>query len=146
MEAVPGVTRVALLLVAGVGPPAALAQLPTYGVGRPPTVEEVKAWDLTIPPDGQGLPQGSGTATLGKPIYAARCASCHGEKAEDPKYRLLTGGRRTLTAAALPKNIDPLVGGEPGPGWCSADVIRVAQNPNIIEVGRVAVVSAEQDY
>ena len=45
-----------LLLVAGLNPPAALAQLPTYGVGRPPTVEEVKAWDLTIPPDGQGLP------------------------------------------------------------------------------------------
>jgi len=110
----PGVVAAGLLLlVAGVGPPAALAQLPTYGVGRPPTVEEVKAWDLTIPPDGQGLPQGSGTAALGKPIYAARCASCHGEKAEDPKYRLLTGGRRTLTAAALPKNIDPLLGGEP---------------------------------
>ncbi len=102
-----------LLLVAGVGPPAALAQLPTYGVGRPPTVEEVKAWDLTIPPDGQGLPPGSGTAALGKPTYAQRCASCHGEKAEDPKYRLLTGGRRTLTAAELPQNIDPLIGGEP---------------------------------
>jgi hypothetical protein len=102
-----------LLLVAGLNPPAALAQLPTYGVGRPPTAEEVKAWDLTIPPDGQGLPQGSGTAALGKPIYAQRCASCHGEKAEDPKYRLLTGGRRTLTAAELPKNIDPLIGGEP---------------------------------
>jgi S-disulfanyl-L-cysteine oxidoreductase SoxD len=102
-----------LLLVAGLNPPAALAQLPTYGVGRPPTAEEVKAWDLTIPPDGQGLPQGSGTAALGKPIYAQRCASCHGEKAEDPKYRLLTGRRRTLTAAELPKNIDPLIGGEP---------------------------------
>ena len=102
-----------LLLVAGLNPPAALAQLPTYGVGRPPTVEEVKAWDLTIPPDGQGLPQGSGTAALGKPIYAQRCASCHGDKGEDPKYRVLTGGRRTLTAAELPKNVDWLIGGEP---------------------------------
>ena len=100
-------------LIALAGASAVAAQLPTYGVGRPPTAEEVKAWDLTIPPDGQGLPPGSGTAALGKPIYAARCASCHGEKAEDPKYRLLTGGRRTLTAAALPKNIDPLLGGEP---------------------------------
>ena len=77
----------------------AAAQLPTYGVGRPPTAEEVKAWDLTIPPDGRGLPPGNGTAALGKPIFAERCASCHGDKGEDPKYRLLTGGRGTLTAA-----------------------------------------------
>ena len=75
---------VALLVAAGVS--LAAAQLPTYDVGRPPTAEEVKAWDLTIPPDGQGLPPGSGTAALGKPIYAERCASCHGEKGDDPKY------------------------------------------------------------
>ncbi|HSF32737.1 MAG TPA: cytochrome c [Candidatus Tectomicrobia bacterium] len=72
------------------------AQLPTYGMGRPPTTEEVKAWDLTIPPDGQGLPPGSGTAALGKPIYAERCASCHGETGEDPKYSRLVGGYDTL--------------------------------------------------
>jgi mono/diheme cytochrome c family protein len=59
------------------------AQLPTYGVGRAPTAEEVKDWDLTIPADGQGLPPGSGTAALGKAIYAERCASCHGETGED---------------------------------------------------------------
>ena len=102
-----------LLLVAVVGTPAVDAQRPTYGVGRAPTAEEVKAWDLTIPPNGQGLPPGSGTATLGKPIFAERCASCHGDKGEDPKYRVLTGGRRTLTAAALPKKVDWLLGGEP---------------------------------
>jgi len=56
----------------------AAAQLPTYGVGRPPTTEEVQAWDLTIPADGQGLPPGSGTAALGQAIYTERCASCHG--------------------------------------------------------------------
>jgi cytochrome c len=74
----------------------AAGQLPTYGVGRAPTAEEVKAWDLTIPPDGQGLPPGSGTAALGKPLYAERCASCHGERGEDPKYNRLVGGQGTL--------------------------------------------------
>jgi len=74
----------------------AAAQLPTYGVGRPPTAEEVKAWDLTIPSDGQGLPPGSGTAVLGKAIYTERCASCHGEQGEDPKYSRLVGGQGTL--------------------------------------------------
>jgi mono/diheme cytochrome c family protein len=86
-----------LLAAAGASPGA--AQMPTYGVGRPPTAEEVKAWDLTIPPDGRGLPPGNGTAALGKRIFAERCASCHGDKGEDTKYRLLTGGRGTLTAA-----------------------------------------------
>ena len=85
---------VALLVAAG-APPVA-AQLPTYGVGRSPTTEEIKAWDLTIPPDGQGLPPGSGIATLGKAIYGERCASCHGETGEDPKYSRLVGGQGSL--------------------------------------------------
>src|SRR2546426_9579990 len=74
-----------------------VAQLPTYGLGRAPTAEEIKAWDLTIPHDGQGLPVGSGTARRGRPIYVEKCAACHGEKGEDPKYNLLAGGRGTLT-------------------------------------------------
>ena len=73
------------------------AQLPTFGVGRTPTADEVKAWDVTIPPDGKGLPPGSGTAALGKEIYTKRCASCHGEKGEDAKDGRLVGGRGTLT-------------------------------------------------
>lgn len=72
------------------------AQLPTFGLGRTPTAEEIKAWDVTIPSDGRGLPPGSGTAALGKPIYVERCASCHGEKGQDPKYNVLVGGRGTL--------------------------------------------------
>jgi S-disulfanyl-L-cysteine oxidoreductase SoxD len=83
-----------LIAMSGVWPVA--AQLPSYGVGRPPTAEEIKAWDLTIPPDGQGLPPGRGTAALGKPVYAERCASCHGETGEDPKYGRLVGGHGTL--------------------------------------------------
>ena len=85
---------VALLAMAGLG--SAAAQLPTYGVGRAPTAEEVRAWNLTIRPDGQGLPPGSGTAVLGKAVYAERCAACHGETGEDPKYSRLVGGQGTL--------------------------------------------------
>jgi cytochrome c len=77
----------------------AAAQLPAYGVGRPPTAEEVQAWALTIPPDGQGLPPGSGTAALGKAVYAERCAACHGETGEDPKYSRLVGGHGSLATA-----------------------------------------------
>jgi S-disulfanyl-L-cysteine oxidoreductase SoxD len=90
-------TIVALLTIGGAWP--AAAQLPTYGVGRPPTAEEVKAWDLTIRPDGQGLPPGRGTAALGQAIYAERCAACHGETGEDPKYSRLVGGHGSLATA-----------------------------------------------
>jgi mono/diheme cytochrome c family protein len=88
------VGMVILLVAAGVWP--AAAQLPTYGVGRPPTTEEVQAWDLTIPPDGQGLPPGRGTVTLGKAVYAERCAACHGETGEIPTYIRLVGGHGML--------------------------------------------------
>jgi S-disulfanyl-L-cysteine oxidoreductase SoxD len=72
------------LVMAGICP--AAAQFPTYGVGRPPTAEEVQAWDLTIPPDGQA-------------VHAERCAACHGETGEDPKYSRLVGGQDTLATA-----------------------------------------------
>src|SRR5262245_41357517 len=85
-----------LIAVACVSASIAQAQLPTYDVGRRPVQEEVKAWDRTIPADGEGLPPGSGTAALGKPVYEERCASCHGPKGEDPKYNLLVGGHGTL--------------------------------------------------
>ncbi len=38
------------VLVAAVAAPASHAQLPTYRLGRTPTTEEIKAWDVTIPP------------------------------------------------------------------------------------------------
>jgi cytochrome c len=86
---------IGLLVIAGSAWPG-WAQLPTYGLGRTPTAEEIKAWDITIPPDGKGLPSGSGTAALGKAIYEDRCASCHGERGADGKYDRLVGGRGTL--------------------------------------------------
>lgn len=87
-------TAVALVITASAY--AASAQLKTFGVGRAPTADEIRKWDVTIPPDGRGLPPGSGTAAAGKTIYAERCASCHGEDGQDPKYGMLVGGRGTL--------------------------------------------------
>ena len=34
------------------------AQSPTYGVGRTPTAEEIRKWDISIGPDGKELPPG----------------------------------------------------------------------------------------
>jgi cytochrome c len=79
---------------------AAEAQLPTFGVGRPPTDAEVAAWNIAIGPDGRELPPGSGTVQQGSTVYAAKCAVCHGKDAESPLpgVPLLVGGFGTLTA------------------------------------------------
>ena len=56
------------------------AQSPTYGVGRTPTAEEVRAWDISIGPTGAELPPGRGTAKEGAQLYAQKgCAGCHGK-------------------------------------------------------------------
>src|SRR5919197_3312987 len=57
---------------------AALAQSPRYGVGRTPTAEEIRAWDISIGPTGEELPPGRGTAKEGAQVYRAKCAGCHG--------------------------------------------------------------------
>jgi cytochrome c len=59
--------------------PAASAQSPTYGVGRTPTADEIRAWDISISPDGKELPPGRGTAKEGEQLYVQKgCAGCHG--------------------------------------------------------------------
>ena len=40
---------------------------------------DLAPWDISIAPDGSGLPPGSGTAMKGGPIFIQRCISCHGE-------------------------------------------------------------------
>jgi len=78
---------------------ALLAQSPKYGVGRTPAPEEIRAMDISILPDGTGLPEGQGTAAEGREVYARRCARCHGPKGQggdEPKQSPLVGGRGTL--------------------------------------------------
>jgi cytochrome c len=56
----------------------ALAQGPTYRLGTTPSDAQIKASDTAVLADGTGLPQGSGTATQGVPVYVQKCAACHG--------------------------------------------------------------------
>ena len=57
----------------------ALAQGPTYGIGRTPTAEEIRARDISIGPTGEELPPGKGSAKEGAIAYRAKgCAGCHG--------------------------------------------------------------------
>jgi cytochrome c len=58
----------------------ALAQSPTYGVGRTPTPDEIRAMDISIGPTGEELPPGRGTAKEGAILFQQKgCAGCHGK-------------------------------------------------------------------
>src|SRR6202171_2623534 len=46
-----------------------LAQGRTYGVGRTPTAEEIRALDISIGPTGEELPPGRGTAKEGAKLF-----------------------------------------------------------------------------
>lgn len=51
-------------------------------IGRAATPAEVKAWNIDVRGDFQGLPKGSGSVELGTRVWEAKCASCHGEFGE----------------------------------------------------------------
>ena len=77
----------------------ALAQSPTYGVGRTPTAEEIRAWDISIGPTGAELPPGRGTAKDGAQVYVRKgCAGCHGATG--------TGGSAPILKGKAEPNID----------------------------------------
>ncbi|MFT7235216.1 MAG: cytochrome c5 [Methylophagaceae bacterium] len=77
----------------------AFAQKPGhYGLGEIATEVEIAGWDIDIRPDGQGLPEGSGSVSVGEGLYDAQCASCHGSFGEGAgRWPKLAGGIGTLT-------------------------------------------------
>ncbi len=76
-----------------------------YGLGFPATEEEIRAWDIDVSPNGEGLPPGRGTVKQGAAVYAAKCAACHGATGtEGPKDRLV-GGQDTLATDQPVKTI-----------------------------------------
>jgi S-disulfanyl-L-cysteine oxidoreductase SoxD len=54
-------------------------QSSNYRLGKAPTTEEIRAWDISISPTGKELPPGQGTAKEGAVVYVRKgCAGCHG--------------------------------------------------------------------
>ena len=71
-------------------------------LGQLATPEEIAAWDISIGPDGVGLPSGSGTPKQGEAVYAAKCIACHGEKGAGKPNDQLVGGQGTLSGDKPP--------------------------------------------
>jgi cytochrome c len=91
------VTAVVIVLIALAGSTSSMAQ-ETPNLGRPATPAEIAGWDISIPPDGTGLPPGSGTPEQGAVVYAQKCQACHGEKGSGKPNDQLVGGHGTLAS------------------------------------------------
>jgi cytochrome c len=98
-------TRSAALAIACLSACLLRAQSPGYGVGRAAGDQDVRAFGVTVAPDGKGLPEGSGTAVEGRALFAQRCAKCHGEKAEGDVGPALVGGRGSLATVKPRKTV-----------------------------------------
>jgi cytochrome c len=74
---------------------------------RPATDAEIKAKDITVLPNGAGLPPGRGDAVRGKAVYKEKCATCHNENGEgrQGQYPALVGGARSLNTSKPLKTV-----------------------------------------
>jgi mono/diheme cytochrome c family protein len=75
------------------------------GLGVPATAAQVESADVSIGPDGAGLPPGSGTPAQGEAIFNTKCIACHGPQGSGTVNDQLVGGQGTLTSTAPIKTI-----------------------------------------
>jgi cytochrome c len=78
----------------------ALAQAPQFG--QPIAPADIAPWDISIAPDGAGLPPGRGTAIQGEAVYASNCQACHSEKGTGGPNDALVGGIGSLAPGKTP--------------------------------------------
>ena len=70
------------------------------GLGQPISAADLAPWDISIQPNGAGLPAGSGTSAKGAEIYSVKCIACHGERGAGQPNDRLVGGQGTMREAA----------------------------------------------
>lgn len=93
-----------VLIAAGINAQADIT--PSPKLGHEATAEEVAAWDTSVFPDGEGLPNGSGTVAEGEVIYQQQCIACHGENGLGTQYGdQLAGAQMALTSDYPEKTI-----------------------------------------
>jgi mono/diheme cytochrome c family protein len=86
-------------------PGIALAADPAPRLGRPASPPEVAAWDISIGPDGSGLPPGRGSVAQGKEIYLQTCQACHSEAGKGQPADRLSGGIGSLGTRSPVKTV-----------------------------------------
>src|SRR5882724_9761104 len=67
-------------------------------LGREATSAQIAGWDISVGPDGAGLPPGRGTPAAGATVYEQKCQVCHGAKGAGQPNDRLVGGQGTLAS------------------------------------------------
>src|SRR6267378_5944659 len=71
-------------------------------LGREATPAQIAGWDISVGPDGVGLPPGKGTPATGATVYEQKCQACHGAKGAGQPNDRLVGGQGTIRAGQAP--------------------------------------------
>ena len=66
-------------------------------LGQLATAEQIIPWQISVGPDGTGLPAGKGNAIEGRSVYLEKCVSCHGPNGEGGSADQLARARMQLT-------------------------------------------------
>jgi S-disulfanyl-L-cysteine oxidoreductase SoxD len=99
--------RAVLLAALLVASAADAATPPPPKLGRPATADDIAKIDISIPPDGKGLPAGSGSVAQGAMIFQQKCAVCHGANGEGtPSGDRLVGGIGSLNTPNPVKTVN----------------------------------------
>ncbi len=85
-------------------------------LGRGATPDEIKAWNIDVRPDFQGLPQGQGTVAEGTKLWESTCASCHGDFADSnavfpPIVGAYQASKQDIATGRVAKLANPTEGG-----------------------------------
>ena len=68
------------------------------GLGQSVSEADLALWDISVSPDGKGLPSGSGTPAQGKAIFEQKCETCHGKEGAGGRNASLVSTKdRTVT-------------------------------------------------
>ena len=78
-------------------------EAPQLGVEA--TAEQVAGWSLSILPDGQGLPPGSGSVSAGEAVFNLKCVVCHGPEGQGGPNDQLVGGHGSLVGDTPVKTV-----------------------------------------
>lgn len=96
-------TLASIFIIASVSSLSVAAEGPR--LGKPASPQEIASWNLSVYPDGRGLPLGHGNAKDGKIIYERHCSSCHGNNGSGGSGEELVGTLHGLTDANPDKTI-----------------------------------------
>lgn len=97
---------IAILVSTLIGTELSAGELPTGPrLGRHARPAQIAAWQISVMPDGSGLPAGQGSVGQGKIVYVEQCQTCHGPAGQGASADQLAGAGMALTDAWPEKTI-----------------------------------------